>query len=213
MDVDRAEAVGNMEGAFKDVLNSYHSLYDSMLKEQAINLDWYATPPLALVLAIRNAKHHNIANKIRNIFNYHVFNHDKPTDSSAYLLIDFPAPTEEEGGDCFDFHISWSDIDALLQLPRSESRLRSGTRKLVRFYLNAGNFESIAEQEGIEKEKIFINIVPIVLNAGIALSSHIKDVVKTVSTEGKHFIWHFENVCAALTDTHEITKTLVSLPS
>ena len=91
--------------------------------------------------------------------------------------------------------------------------MRSGIREIVRSYLNAGNFESISEQEGIEKEKIFINVVPIVLNAGIALSPHIKDVVKTVSTEGKHFNWHFEHVCAALTDTHEIRKALVSLPS
>ena len=212
LDVDRAEAVGNMEGAFKDVLNSYHSLYDSMQKESVIAIDWYATAPLALILAIRNAKHHNLANKIRNIFNYHVFAHDNPSDQSAYLLVDFPAPPEEEGGDCFDFYISWSDIDVLLGLPRKESRLRDGTRDLVRNYLNADKFESIACSEGIPKERIFINSVPLVLNAGIALSPHIKDVVKTVSTEGKHFNWHFENVCPAVTDDHEIKKVLVSLP-
>ncbi|MDW4560169.1 MULTISPECIES: hypothetical protein [Aeromonas] len=213
LEVDRAEAVGNMEGAFKSILNSYHSLYDSMLKEPAITVDWYATPQLAIILAIRNAKHHNVANKIRNIFNYHIFNHKSPSDSSAYLLVDFPAPPEEEGGDCFDFYISWNDIDVLLQLPRKESRLRDGTRDLIRDYLHAQEFEKIAKKEGIEKERVFINSVPIVLNAGIALSPHIKDIVKTVSTEGKHFNWHFENVCPAVTDQHEIQKVMVSLPN
>ena len=211
LDVDRAEAVGNMEGAFKGVLDSYHNLYDSMQKEQSINVDWYATAPLALILAIRNAKHHNLANKIRNIFNYHVFTHNHPSDQSAYLLVDFPAPPEEEGGDCFDFYISWSDIDALLELPRKESRLRDGTRDLVRSYLSAEKFEGIASTEGMPKERIFINSVPLVLNAGIALSPHIKKVVKAVSTEGKHFNWHFENVCPAVTNDHEIKKVLVSL--
>ena len=145
-----------MEGAFKDVLNSYHSLYDSMLKEPSITIDWYATPQLALILAIRNAKHHNVANKIRNIFNYHIFNHESPSDSSAYLLVDFPAPPEEEGGDCFDFYISWYDIDTLLQLPRKESRLRDGTRNLVRDYLCASKFEGLADAENMDKERIFL---------------------------------------------------------
>jgi len=82
----------------------------------------------------------------------------------------------------------------------------------VRNYLNADKFETVANIEGIPKERIFINSVPFVLNAGIALSPHIKDVIKTVSTEGKHFNWHFEHVCPAVTDAHEIKKVLVSLP-
>lgn len=212
LSVDRAEAVGNMEAAFKDVLNSFHSLYDSMQKDPGISVDWYATAPLALVLAIRNAKHHNLSNKIRNIFNYHVFNHQSPSDESEYLFVDFPAPPEEEGGDCFDFYISWNDIDALLQMPRSSSRLRPGIRDLIRNYLHADDFESTAQSVGVSKDRIFINSVPLVLNAGIALSPHIKHVVSTVSTEGKHFNWHFENVFPALTDTHEIKKVRVSLP-
>lgn len=212
LEVDRAEAVGNIEGAFKDVLNSFHSLYDSTIKDPNITLDWYATPQLALILAIRNAKHHNVAGKVRNIFNYHVFNHDNPTDSSEYLLVDFPAPSEEDGGDCFDFYISWNDIETLLLLPNRESRLRNGTRALIRDYLHANEFERIARNENINIEKIFINSVPLVLNAGIALSPYIKDSIRTVSTEGKHFNWHFENVCPALTDKHEIKKVMVSLP-
>ncbi|MGE6150399.1 hypothetical protein ACLHZ5_21645 [Aeromonas media] len=79
--------------------------------------------------------------------------------------------------------------------------------------MHAQEFEKIAKKEGIEKERVFINSVPIVLNAGIALSPHIKDIVKTVSTEGKHFNWHFENVCPAVTDQHEIQKVMVSLPN
>lgn len=210
--IDRAEAVGNMEGAFKDVLNSFHSLYDSLQKEPTITIDWYAIAPLALVLAIRNAKHHNLVNKIRNIFNYHVSTHDDPSDESEYLLVDFPAPPEEEGGDCFDFYISWSDVDDLLMLPRQRSRLRDGTRALVRDYLHADKFERIAGKEGVPRERLFINSVPLVLNAGIAVGPHIKDLVEPVSTEGKHFLWHFENVHRAVTNDHEIKKLLVSLP-
>ncbi len=211
IDIDRPEAVGNMESSFKDVLNSFHSLYDSMQKHPEIDLDWYATAPLALVLSIRNAKHHNLANKIRNIFNYHVFSHENPTDKSRYLLVDFPAPPEEEGGDCFDFFISWADIDMLLNLPRRESRLREETKQLIRDYVNAAKFESFANTCQIPKERVFINSVPLILNAGIALGKSIQNKVETKSTESKYFLVHFNNVLPALTKEHEYKRVLVSL--
>src|SRR5437868_3001109 len=71
--VDRAEAVGNIEIALSSVLNAFHSLYDAIgrqLGEQPIN--WYNTGALAILLAIRNARHYNKANKIRTLYTYHV---------------------------------------------------------------------------------------------------------------------------------------------
>jgi hypothetical protein len=65
INVDRAEAVGNVEVALTSVLNSFHSLSDATKKEKSLDINWYGTPELAFVLAIRNARHHNLSNKIR----------------------------------------------------------------------------------------------------------------------------------------------------
>jgi len=214
INIDRAEAVGNIEIAFNSVINAFHSLYDSIGKElrhQPIN--WYLTPELCLILAIRNARHHNLANKIRNIFNYHVQNNKNPTDKSTYLIVDFPAPPEEENGDCFDFHLSWADFVTLMSLPRAKSRLKNGTEDLIKKYLNSEAFEEYAAYRNVEKDKIFFNVVPLVLNAGIAIHPHIKSSIKPISTESKHFYWHFEHVCPALTKKHEMDFLEISLPN
>jgi len=61
--VDRAEAVGNIETGLTGVLNSFHSLYDAIGKQlEKSPIDWYKSAPLAIILAIRNARHHNAAN-------------------------------------------------------------------------------------------------------------------------------------------------------
>jgi hypothetical protein len=116
--VDRAEAVGNIENALSSVLNGFHSLYDAMgseLNERPI--DWYTNGPLATILALRNARHHNKANKIRTLYNYHARESARPDRMTSYVLIDFPA--SEEGADTFDVYISWSDLDQLLAMPKN----------------------------------------------------------------------------------------------
>lgn len=43
LQVDRAEAVGNIETSLSAVLNAFHSLYDAMQKNgSSASLDWYA---------------------------------------------------------------------------------------------------------------------------------------------------------------------------
>ena len=201
--VDRPEAVGTIETAINAVLNAFHSLYDLMRKDLSAPADWYAIPELCTILAVRNARHHNLANRIRSLYNYHSQESDNPTDSKKYLYIDFPAPPEEEGGDCFDVPISWGDIDEMISLPRNKSRLRDGTRELVISYLAADIFESEAANQGIAKDQIFINFVPLVLNAGIAVHPYVKDHIAPDSVEANHFNWHFENIGAAITERHE----------
>ena len=100
--VDRPEAVGTIETAINANLNAFHSLYDLMKQELGKPVDWYKEPVLCILLAIRNARHHNKANRIRSIYNYHNQVSEKPTDRRNYFYVDFPAPPKEEGGNCFD---------------------------------------------------------------------------------------------------------------
>lgn len=63
LEVDRAEAVGNIEAALAGVLNAFHSLYDAINKSTDVAIEWYANPELAMILVLRNARHHNHAKK------------------------------------------------------------------------------------------------------------------------------------------------------
>ena len=69
--VDRPEAVGTLETAINAKLNAFHNLYDLMLQNLGNPVDWYLTPELCVILSIRNARHHNKANRIRSIYNFH----------------------------------------------------------------------------------------------------------------------------------------------
>ena len=210
--VDRPEAVGTLETAINAKLNAFHNLYDLMLQELGNPIDWYLTPQLCVILAIRNARHHNKANRIRSIYNFHVQTCDSPQDKKQYFYVDFPANPEEDGGDFFDVPLSWSDLDLFLSLPRNESRLRPEARDLVRAYLNADVLEAEAEKVGIIKAQIFFNFVPLTLNAGIALQPYIKDHVTPDSVESKSFLDLFGSIGAAVTTSHEYKIFEFSLP-
>ncbi len=187
LDVDRAEAIGNLESGINNQLNALHSLYDQM---QALRLepDWYLTPQLLTILVIRNARHHNKANRIRTLPTYHRYNVIPPEREKVYFYVD--TPKAEDGGDFFDVPISWADIDEMLSLPRGESRLKLGARERVREYLNADYFERVAQERGVNKENIFINYVALAHNAGVVLYNYIHDKVSPDddSVEAKSFL-------------------------
>ena len=106
--VDRAEAVGNIETALTSVLNAFHSLYDAIEKQLGTSpVDWYATGELTTILEIRNARHHNKANKIRTIYTYHVHEAERIQHMEKYVFVDYITP--DEGADTFDVFVSWSD--------------------------------------------------------------------------------------------------------
>ena len=212
MTVDRPEAVGTIETAINAKLNAFHNLYDLMLQDLGKPVDWYAVPELCIILAIRNARHHNKANRIRSIYNYHNQVSASPTDIRKYFYVDFPAPLEEAGADFFDVHLSWADIDTYLSLRRKESRLRPEAKELIRNYLNADKFEAEAASQGIPKNDIFINFIPLTLNAGIALHPYIKEHIKPDSMESEFFLHHFGTTSAAITKEHEYEIFELALP-
>ncbi|EGT0635632.1 hypothetical protein QP716_22230 [Citrobacter freundii] len=211
--VDRAEAIGNLESGLNTQLNAFHNLYDNMQSNQ-LEPDWYLQPELLMMLVIRNARHHNKANRIRSIYNYHRQSMSDPTQQKNYFYVNFPAPAEEEGGGYFDVPISWGDIDEMLSLPRQESRLRPEAKERIRNYLNANSFEAQASQLGFAKEDIFINYVPLSMSAGIALYPYIKDNVSLNddSVEAKSFLSLFRTIQPALTTQHICMPEAFSLP-
>jgi len=209
--VDRAEAVGNIDTGLNAVLHAFHSLYDAIEKQHGVNpVDWYATPELAVILAMRNARHHNKANRIRNIYTYHVSTSSSPTQRVKYVLIDFPA--EEDGADTFEIYLSWSDLEQLLNMASEESRLRKGTKELIHRYLGAERFPAYAATHGVGIEKLFFNVIPLIVNAARTIVPLIKTDLKPISTESETYMMHFGSVSRAQTDKHEVHVLNLALP-
>lgn len=208
---DRAEAVGNIETALSSVLNAFHSMYDAIGKQLGNNsIDWYQTGPLATILAIRNARHHNQANRIRTLYTYHAQEAERLDRMAQYVYVDFPSP--EEGADTFDVYMSWADFNHLLSLPVSESRIKPDTGTVIRHYLNSEKFSGYASYYKLSESRVFFNIVPLFVNAAAKIVPAIKSHLRGTSTESKLFADHFSTVENADTKNHEVNCGPFVLP-
>ncbi len=209
--VDRAEAVGNIDIAFNSVANSFHSVFDAIEKELGSHpVDWYQEPELTTILAIRNARHHNKANKIRHLYNYHVQSCAKPQDRKRYVLVDFPA--QEEGADTFEVHLSWSDLETFLSLPTKENKLRPQAVQAIRSYLDADKFQKHATKHRVPITNVFFNVVPLIVNAAAKLVPHIKSHIRAASSEAQTFSQLFAAMPPADTHKHTVDTIVLFLP-
>lgn len=210
LNLDRAEAVGNIETALASVLNAFHSIYDAMDKSPRYSsVDWYQYPELALILVLRNARHHNHARKIRTMHSYYAQEAQKIGSMEMYILVDFPA--QEGGADTFDVYLSWSDLLDLFSMPTRETRIRDPLKVVLREYLGSRKFREYADYYQLDERRLFLNIVPLVVNAGIVLMSHIRNDVKPLSTESEAFYAHFQSAQPAFTDRHEVNCGPIAL--
>ena len=208
--VDRAEAVGNIETGLSSVLNAFHSLYDAIGRQLGEHpIDWYNTGALAILLAIRNAKHHNKANKIRTLYTYHVQESERPDRMKQYVLVDFLS--DEEGADTFDVYMSWRDLNDLLSLDKSESRLDASTCSVIRNYICSAKFADYASYYGLNISRVFFNIVPLFVNAGATLVPLIQSNLRGISTESKFFMSQFASVHLANTENPSVTCGPIAL--
>jgi hypothetical protein len=190
--IDPDEAVGNVELACKSVLDTLASLYDAARAEDQVNFDFYGSPLCCAVLAYRNAKHHNKANGIRS-----AHKHARQNEPQNYLCVDFPAGEGEEGGSFIDHYASWSDFSILLDMPSQQSRLRAGSRELIRNRIHADEFEGFATQNNAPLSTIYINMIPIIIGAGSEFISALKPHIDPATTESEAFVFNFENVAQA----------------
>lgn len=209
--VDRTEAVGNIETGLTGVLNSFHNLYDAIDKQlEQSPIHWYKSAALAIILAIRNARHHNAANRIRSLYTYHAQEARFLEHMEQYILVDFTC--SDEGADTFDLYLSWIDLKNLLTLPEKETRIRKETRELIIEYLNTEKFIQYAEHYKLDESRIFFNIIPLIVNAAATIVPLIKDYCDSESTEASFFVSHFTTVILANTREHEVNCGPFALP-
>lgn len=210
LQVDRAEAVGNIETALAAVLNAFHSLYDALEKQSHGSLlDWYKTPELATVLTLRNARHHNHANKIRTMYSYYAQEAEKIGNMEMYVLVDFPAT--EDGADTFEVYLSWADLKALLALPSKTTQINETVARSIHTYLGAARFQSYAMEYELEEDRLFFNVVPLLVNAAVKLIPTMEHLVSSRSTESEAFLTLFQHVLPADTKNHEVNCGPIAL--
>lgn len=211
MFTDRAEAVGNIEAAFTAVLHGFHSIYDVLAEEPgAPGKQWFSIGPLAAVMTMRNARHHNKANKIRSLYNLHAQEARRPDRMEMYVYVDFPR--EESNHSAFQLFVSWADMKMLFEMPEKQSQVKAGTREVVEQYMGSTNFAAFAQHYNEPESRVVFNAVTILTDAGIAMMPFLAGGLESFSTEGEAFKFMFETSEASDRSNPEFTCGPFVLP-
>jgi hypothetical protein len=91
------------------------------------------------------------------------------------------------------------------------TRIRPETATAIRKYLNVNKFATYAREYNLEESRVFFNVVPLIVNAGIKIVPLIKNFVAPRSTEGAAFLGHFQHVLPAKTKRHEVNCGPIAL--
>lgn len=176
--IDEKEAVFNIEIIVKSVLDCFHNIFDAIQTLSNRNIDFYQYPELHLIILIRNAKHHN--NPLKSIF----------FEENDIVFVDFKF--EQESLPCLIYPLKWSDI-----INKIQSNSKSSAKyPEIRTFIHADEFESISQTKHCNNEKVYINVIPLMLQAGRKLVELCKAYIPNElgSVEAKFFIQHFETL-------------------
>lgn len=191
--VDAPEAVGNLDHAIDGILNAFHGLFDDTKTEANDAFNFYDDPLCAFVLRLRNARHHNQANGLRNI--YRRARYEELTVD--YLLVDFAAG--EEGGSYGEYYIAWADVIAIHNAqPKKYADVIAASYQ----ELHADEFEAWCEERGYSEAQIFVNLIPIIAAACSSCTSALKEFIEPQSGEAEAFLRIFTEVETANFDDH-----------
>ncbi len=127
-----------------------------------------------------------------------------------YVLVDYVTP--DEGADTFDVYISWDDLDSLLSLPRAESRINEKTCDVIKEYLDTSKHSEYANNFELPESRVFINVVPLIVNAAATIVPLIKQHCSGDSSESEAFSAHFSSVVKADTRNHDVNCGPFVLP-
>ncbi|WMW64043.1 hypothetical protein [Nitratidesulfovibrio liaohensis] len=202
LNVDSAEAVGNIEVALSSVLNAFHSMNDILKKiEYDGKIDWYGCPELAIILVLRNARHHNHARKIRTMYTYYFQEAEQVGSMERYVLVNFPLA---DGENTFEVYLSWADLKFLFSISCTETRIKPEVMNKISSYIGCDKFCSYSSYYEVGEDNVFFNIVPLIVNAAIKIVPTISSLMSPRSLEGRTMLNLFCNGTPAKTKEHEV---------
>lgn len=195
--VDPEEAVDNLDRAFDGLLAGLHSLYDAMRKAKCA-LDWYAHGDTAASLVIRNARHHNL-NGLFQSWNSLMLKQRglRQMAGAAFLLVGYRLVAEE--GQVSEYYVPWDDFRARFEMAIANPKqdvLRQPQRLAGLLHKECA-FAAIGEQAAQKRypaNQVFINLVPIVMNAVTRAFAALRE--KGVEAQGYDSQVYFDHFAA-----------------
>lgn len=179
VEVDSKEAIFNVEISIKSSLDAFHNVYDVIQELSNKSINWYEYPELHFILSLRNAKHHNKG--LKSIF----------FENKNCIYVDF-LRKDGEGFPCIIYPVRWIDIyNYIMSDKKGKTKYESLSK-----YLNVAVFEEEADRINFSTDLIYINIIPLMLQAGKRLVYLCEKYIpnQLTSCEAKFFLNHFKSI-------------------
>lgn len=170
--VDKEEAIDNLDRAFDGILNGFHSMYDAMIAAK-LELNWHAHGDTAACILVRNARHHN-AEGLFDSWNSIMLKRGGlgRMAGAAFLLVGYQLVGE--GGWVSEYYVPFDDFKKRLEMPAS--RIKDPAAIAALFDRECG-FAAIRDQASKERypaNQVYLNMIPIVMNAATRVYSTIR---------------------------------------
>ena len=165
--IDKEEAVDNLDRAFESKLEAFHSLYDVSKS----NFDFFSYGDTAAIILLRNSIHHRDHLLFRSWNQEMAINEGhKKYLGAEFLLASYDVLDTPSRMRYFyklqDFYLR---VDSKLQSPYLENKIGVGNReKLLKQLDKDLSFSAIhqyAKEKGYPNDQIYINVMPIFISA------------------------------------------------
>lgn len=167
-DVDREEAIDNLDRAFEAKLNAFHSLYEVSGKLFPY-LDFGDT---ALLIGVRNALHHN-DHPLFHSFLSRLYLEDGFDSWSEATFLLAKHPTRHGASIPMTHHVRLDDIDARLDPARASPFLAprlKGAKAIARFeVIDRGLALPLIRRQGdlgrFPEDQVYLDLIPVFVSA------------------------------------------------
>lgn len=167
-DVDREEAINNLDRAFEAKLNAFHSLYDVSKRL----FSYFDHGDTALLIAVRNALHHH-ENPLFHSFLSRLYLEDGLTrwQGASFLLASYPT---RHGAPVMMSHpIRLDDLYARLDPTRASPHLDThvkGSRAMERLLLIEHDLalDDVRQKGAVEhypESQVYVDLMPVITSA------------------------------------------------
>lgn len=181
-EVDREEAVNNLDRAFEAKLEAFHTLYDV---SEAI-FPYFRHGDTALIIAVRNAIHHRRHPLFRSLYARLFLEAPRPLRGAAFLLASYP--TLHGAPILMNHFIKLDDIYARLDPKRASPYLETignpgrATRRfaLIERQLALPRIQLHGASQGFPADQIYLDLLPI-------FTSAVSRVFKAMNSAGVAF--------------------------
>ncbi len=203
---DAEEAVANVDRAFEQKLEKFHTLYD--LTKSLPGFAYFTRADTSLILVLRNAIHHRDHELFVSWNSAILLDGGLRAKAGAAYLVGSQVPFDNEvtARFCYRLH----DFYRRLAMPTAKIREPEKLRALWDTELGFEQLAKKGEEQAYPEDHVYVNVMPVFISAVAAASRWLVQAGFTArGYDGKVYLEHFREIPADILDALDMQEVRV----